>query len=160
MRAAWFRSWSSIAFFRSCSAIASDADKLFGNTWKVVSAVVEDVQTKETNALMANTRKNYLSSSPSGRMMALLISEEAFAAPNRRGEKRGLSFHGGLYGEVYIEGNKWTTKPDVAWNESYMMDQVRNFRLDGDRLIVETLPAISPDFGKVVRFTVVWQKDE
>jgi hypothetical protein len=57
-------------------------------------------------------------------------------------------------GRYTVEGNKMTTRPDVAWNEQYMMDQVRYFRLDGDRLIVETAPAMSPDFGKVVRFIV------
>ena len=63
-------------------------------------------------------------------------------------------------GKYTVEGNKWTTKPDVAWNESYMVDQVRYFKLNGDKLIIETAPAMSRDFGKVVRFTVVWQKDE
>jgi hypothetical protein len=41
-----------------------------------------------------------------------------------------------------------------------MMDQVRYFRLDGDKLVVETEPAMNPNYGKVVRVTLVWQRNE
>ena len=61
-------------------------------------------------------------------------------------------------GRYTLEGDKWTTRPDVAWNEAWMMEQVRYFKLDGDKLIVETAPAMNPNYGKVMRVTLVWQK--
>jgi hypothetical protein len=157
MRAAWFVLGAVLLFSRS--AIANDTDKLLG-TWKVVSAVVEDVQTKEQTPLYGEHPKGYLILLASGRMMALLVSEGR--SPPQTDEERTAAYRSmvAYTGKYTVEGNKWTTKPDVAWNESYMVDQVRYFKFDGDKLIIETAPAMSPDFGKVVRFTVVWQKDE
>src|SRR5712692_4522137 len=55
-------------------AFADDKDKLLG-TRKIVSAVVEDVQTKEQKPLYGEHPKGYLILLPTGRMMSLLISE-------------------------------------------------------------------------------------
>jgi hypothetical protein len=44
-------------------AFADDKDKLFG-TWKIVSAAVEDVQTKEQKPLYGDHPKGYFDSSP------------------------------------------------------------------------------------------------
>jgi hypothetical protein len=138
---------------------ADEANKLFG-TWKVLSAVVEDVQNKETAPLYGEHPKGCLILLPSGRMMALLVSEDRKLA--QTDEERAAAYRSmvAYTGRFTVEGNKWTTRPDVAWDEGYMMDQVRYFKLDRDRLIVETAPAMSPHFGKVVRFIVVWQRDE
>jgi len=157
MRAAWLVLSASVAFAQP--VFADEADKLYG-TWKVLSAVVEDVQTKEKAPLYGEHPKGYLILLPSGRMMALLVSEGRKLA--QTDEERAAAYRSmvAYAGRFTVEGDKWTTKPDVAWNEGYMTDQVRYFRLDRDRLIVETAPVMSPDFGKVVRFTVVWQKVE
>ena len=157
MRAASLVLGTSLVFAQP--VFADEVDKLFG-TWKVLSAVVEDAQTKEKTPLYGEHPKGYLILLPSGRMMALLVSEGRKVA--QTDEERAAAYRSmvAYTGKFTIEGNKWTTQPDVAWNEGYMMDQVRYFKLDRDRLIVETAPAMSPDFGKVVRFTVVWQRDE
>ena len=157
MRPAWLILAASLVF--ALSAFAGAADKLFG-TWKVLSAVVEDVQTGEKTSLYGEHPRGYMVLLPSGRMMALLVSEdrrEPETDVERAAAYRSMVAYTGRYN---VEGNKITTRPDVAWNEQYMMDQVRYFRLDGDRLTIETAPAKSPDFGKVVRFIVVWRKDE
>jgi Lipocalin-like domain len=140
-------------------AFADDTDKLFG-TWKIVSAVVEDVQTKEQEPLYGEHPKGYLILLPTGRMMSLLVSEGRKAP--QTDEERSAAFRSmvAYTGRYTLEGNKWTTRPDVAWNEAWMMEQVRYFKLDGDRLIVETAPALNPNYGKVVRVTLVWQKEE
>ena len=140
-------------------AFADDKDKLFG-TWKIVSAVVEDVQTKEQKPLYGEHPKGYLILLPTGRMMSLLVSEGRKAP--QTDEERSAAYRSmvAYTGKYTLEGNKWTTRPDVAWNEAWMMDQIRYFKLDGDRLIVETAPAMNPNYGKVVRVTLVWQKEE
>jgi len=157
MRAAWLVFGASLV--NAQPVFADEEDKLFG-TWKVLSAVVEDVQTKEKTPLYGEHPKGYLILLPRGRMISLLVSEGR--KEPQTDEERACAFRSmvAYTGRFTVEGNKWTTKPDVAWNEGYMMDQVRYFKLDRDRLIVETAPAMSPDFGKVVRFTVVWQKEE
>ena len=157
MRSAWFVLVALLVL--AGSAFADDRDKLFG-TWKVLSAVVEDMQTREKTSLYGEHPKGYMVLLPSGRMMALLVSEgrkEPQTDKERAAAYRSMVAYTGAYS---VQGDKWTTRPDVAWNEQYMTDQVRYFRLDGDRLTVETAPAMSPDFGKIVRFIVVWEKDD
>jgi Lipocalin-like domain len=157
MRAAWIFIGLLLALARP--AVAEDKDKLFG-TWKIVSAVVEDVQTKEQKPLYGEHPKGYLILLSTGRMMSLLVSEGRKAP--QTDEERSAAYRSmvAYTGRYTLEGNKWTTKPDVAWNEAWMMEQVRYFKLDGDRLIVETAPALNPNYGKVVRVTLVWQKEE
>ena len=125
MRAAWFVLGAVLAF--ACPAFADDKDKLF-STWKVLSAVVEDVQTKEQTPLFGEHPRGYLILLPSGRMMALLVGEGRKAP--RTDEERTAAYRSmvAYTGKYTVEGNKWTTKPDVAWNEGYMMDQVRYFK--------------------------------
>src|SRR5713101_2118379 len=93
-------------------------------------------------------------------MMSLLISEGRKAP--QTDEERSAAYRSmvAYTGRYNVEGNKWTTKPDVAWNEGWMMDQVRYFKLDGDRLVVETALATNPNLGKVVRVTLTSQKEQ
>lgn len=157
MRAVWFVLGAVLIFVHS--ALADDKDQLLG-TWKVLSAVVEDMQTKEQRPLYGEHPRGYLIFLPSGRMMALLVSDGR--STPQTDEERTAAYRSmvAYTGKYTVEGSKWTTRPDVAWNEGYMTDQVRYFKADRDKLIVETAPAMSPDFGKVVRFTVVWQREE
>jgi len=140
-------------------AVADGPDKLFG-TWKVLSAVAEDAQTREKTPLYGEHPRGYLIVLPNGRMMALLVSEDR--KEPKTDEERAAAYRSmvAYTGKYTVEGNRWMTRPDVAWNEQYMTDQVRYFRLEGDRLIIETAPAMSPDFGKVIRFIVVWLKED
>jgi hypothetical protein len=58
-----------------------------------------------------------------------------------------------------LEGDKWTTKVDVAWNPAWDgTEQVRSFKLDGDRLQVISAWAMSPNLGRVTRAIVTWQR--
>jgi hypothetical protein len=143
----------------SHSALADEKDKLFG-AWKIVSAVVEDVQTKEQKPLYGEHPKGYLILLPSGRMMSLLVSEGRKAP--QTDEERSAAYRSmvAYSGKFMVEGNKWITKPDVAWNEAWLVDQERNFRLEGDKLYIETAPQINPNFGKLVRVTLMWEREK
>jgi hypothetical protein len=65
----------------------------------------------------------------------------------------------GVFIACKLEANKWITKPDVAWNEAWLVEQERFYRVEGDRLYIETAPQMNPNFGKLVRVTFVWQKE-
>jgi hypothetical protein len=139
-------------------AHADEKDRLVG-TWKIVSAVVEDVQTKEQKPLYGEHPKGYLILLASGRMMSLLVSEGRRAP--QTDEERSAAYRSmvAYTGKFTVEGNKWITKPDVAWNEAWLVDQERNFRLEGEKLYIETEPQMNPNFGKVVRVTLIWQRE-
>ena len=140
-------------------AYADDKDKLIG-AWKIISAVVEDVQTHEQKPLYGDHPKGYLILLVTGRMMSLLVSEERKAP--QPDDERSIAYRSmvAYTGRYTVDGDKWTTTPDVAWNEAWLTNQVRTFRLDGNRLTVETAPALNPNFGKVVRVILVWQREE
>lgn len=115
------------------SALADDKDKLV-SSWKIVSAVVEDIRTHEQKPLYGDQ-----------------TDEERSAA------YRSMVAYRGQY---LVKGDIWITTPNVAWNDAWLKEQVRSFKLDGDKLYVETAPAMNPNFGKVVRVTLVWQREE
>jgi hypothetical protein len=138
---------------------ADDNDKLVG-VWKLVGAVVEDVQTKEAKPLYGGHPKGYLILLASGRMMALLTAEGTKVPQTdeeRSAAYRAMAAYSGKY---TVEGNTWTTKADVAWNPAFLVDQVRTFTLDGDQLHVETAPQMNPNFGKVVRVILDWEREK
>jgi hypothetical protein len=139
-------------------ACADEKDKLVG-AWKIVSAVVEDVQTKEQKPLYGEHPKGYLILLASGRMMSLLVSDGRKAP--QTDEERSAAYRSmvAYTGKFRVEGNKWITKPDVAWNDAWLTDQERNFRIDGDKLYIETEPQMNPNFGKVVRVTLIWERE-
>ncbi|HEU0264595.1 MAG TPA: lipocalin-like domain-containing protein, partial [Geobacterales bacterium] len=51
-------------------------------------------------------------------------------------------------GEYRIEGDKWITKVDVAWNPEWVgTEQTRNFKIDGTRLQILTPWRIMPNWA-------------
>jgi len=52
------------------------------------------------------------------------------------------------YTDMYrIEGDKWITKVDVAWNPEWVgTEQTRSLKLDGDRLYVTSTWRIMPNW--------------
>lgn len=140
-------------------ARADEQDKLVG-AWKIVSAVVEDLQTREQKPLYGEHPKGYLILLASGRMMSLLVSEGQKAP--QTDEERSLAYRSmvAYTGKYRVDGNKWITKPDVAWNDAWLVDQERYFRIEGDKLYIETAPQVNPNFGKLVRVTLIWEREK
>jgi hypothetical protein len=63
-------------------------------------------------------------------------------------------------GKYTVEGDKWTTKVDVSWNEVYnSQDQVRYFRLEGNLLSVRTPEQRDVWPGKVVVFNLTFERE-
>jgi Lipocalin-like domain len=139
-------------------AFADDKDKLVG-AWKIVSAVVEDVQTKEQKPLYGDHPRGYLILLASRRMMSLLVSEGRKAPQTDKERSDAYRSMVAYSGKFTLEGNKWITKLDVAWNEAWLVDQERYFRIEGDKLYIETAPQFNPNFGKLVRVTLVWERE-
>ena len=66
-------------------------------------------------------------------------------------------------GKFTIEGDKFTTKVDISGNELLSgQDQVRFFKLDGDRLSIRTAEQVSSVGiyqGKKVVGTLAWERE-
>ena len=78
-------------------------------------------------------------------------------------EERAAAFRSTLAysGKYRTEGNKIVIKVDIAADESWNgTEQVRYFRLEGDRLHIEAAPQPYANFGgKVMRGILIWARD-
>jgi hypothetical protein len=117
---------------------AADNDKIVG-TWKLVSYEVEVQSTGQKEPVMGVHPTGYVTFTPDGRAYVLLTADGR--APAKTDQERAallntLSAYTGTYS---IEGETWTTQVEVASNPEWVATkQVRNIKLEGDRLVVST----------------------
>jgi hypothetical protein len=146
-----------------CSpAIASDKEKIVG-TWKLVSVVYEDAQTKERTPVLGEKPRGYQIATPEGRWLALVTAENRPVPKTDEERAQALRTMISYSGRYRIEDGKVTTKVDVAWNEAWVGgEQTRFVRFEGDDLLhIESPPMPHPNVGnKVVRVIVTWQRDK
>ena len=119
-------------------AVADDRANLIG-TWKLAGGEVEFQDTGERRPLYGTDRIGYIIFTPEGRMMGI-IEGDARKAPQSDEDRarlfRTMFAYSGLY---RLEGDKWLTAVDIAWNPAWTgTDQVRFYKLEGDRLVVNT----------------------
>jgi hypothetical protein len=122
-------------------------------TWALQSNTTEDLATGEKTELLGAHPGGYISYGPDCRMSAILIKEgrKTPSGPVPTDAERvelfsGLVAYAGTYS---IEGDKISHHVDASWNQSWTgTTQVRQFRIDGNTLRIETLPAKNPLTGK------------
>jgi calcineurin-like phosphoesterase family protein len=62
-------------------------------------------------------------------------------------------------GTFTIKGNQVIHRPDASWNETWTgTDQIREYKFDGERLMLATAPSPDPFTGKMSVRTLVWEK--
>jgi Lipocalin-like domain len=139
--------------------LADDRAKLLGS-WKLISWVQEFQDGSEARPEYGKNPIGYILFTPEGRMMAVLEGEGR-KSPNTDEERaklfRSMIAYSGMY---RLEGDRWITKVDVAWHPDRRgSEQMRFFKLEGDRLYVTTPWMPSPNFGgKVIRSLLVWER--
>ena len=131
-------------------------------TWKLVSCLMEDVETKERMPVWGEHPSGYIFVTPGGRWIAIQTAEGRLAP--QTDEDRLAAFRSMLAysGKYRTEGNKIIIKVDIAWDEFWNgTEQVRHYRIDGDQLHVEAAPRAYANFaGKVMRGILIWARDE
>jgi hypothetical protein len=139
----------------------SDEKRQIVGTWKLVAVEYEDQATKARTPVLGEHPRGYQIATPEGRWIAV-VTAETRPVPKTDRERldafRSMIAYSGRY---RIEGNKVTTKVEVAWNEAWVGgEQVRHVRFEGDKLFIESPPMPHPNVGdKVVRVIVTWQRD-
>jgi hypothetical protein len=65
-------------------------------------------------------------------------------------------------GKYRIEGKDLITTVDVSWNEEWNgTEQRRHFRIEGDKLFIETAPAPSIVYPGQIDFRrIVWEREK
>ena len=138
---------------------APETEALLG-IWKLVSWHVIG-EGEEMQDVFGSNPKGYLILTREGRMMALLVAEKRHGGM-RDAERAALHKSMLAYsGKYRVEGNDFITTVDVSWNEVWNgTEQRRHFRIDGDRLFIESEPGPSIVFpGKTDYRRLVWERD-
>ena len=129
--------------------------------WTLESWIHEDVETHERRAVFGEKPNGCLVLTSSGRLVALLT--EAGRKPPKT-ERDRIEAFGSMVaysGKYRFDADRMTTRVDIAWDEAQVgTDQVRHCTIDGDRLMIETDPFVSPRFGgRIVRSFLTWQRE-
>jgi hypothetical protein len=112
---------------------AAESGKIVG-TWKLVSVVYEDAQTKERTPVLGQHPHGYQIATPEGRWIAV-VTADGRAIPKTDEERaKALRTMIAYSGRYRVEGDKVITKVEVAWNEAWVGgEQVRFLRFERRR---------------------------
>ncbi len=142
----------------SDAAFAAGDNSLIG-TWKLVSwqLVAENEPPKN---LFGEHPKGYLVLTPDGRSIVLTTAE------NRQpgmGDQERAALHKSMVaytGRYRVEGHDLITSVEVSWNEEWNgTEQRRHFRIEGNKLFIESAPGPSIVFpGRTEIRRIVWER--
>jgi len=140
-----------MALFGIASAALAGDNVLVG-TWRLKSFVRQDVATGEQRPALGEHPDGYLGYALDGRMYALFVAGgRVVPAGDQPTDEERAQLHRSMiaYAGTYtIAGDKVVHHIDIAWNNARLgSDQVRFFKLDGDRLTLTTERNKSPIDG-------------
>jgi hypothetical protein len=141
---------------------ADDSSKLVG-TWKLVSFDVESQATGKTEPAMGKNIAGYVHFTPEGRVFFLLTGDGRKPAKTDKEKAALLDSMVSYTGMHRVEGDKWISKVDVAWNPAWIgTEQVRTFKIEGDRLYVMTPWNVHPNWPErgMTRRTIIFERSK
>jgi len=143
----------------SGSAPAADSEALIGN-WKLISwqVVVGD----DAQNLFGLHPRGYLILTREGRAVAITTADNRRAGS---GDAEGAALHKSMLaysGKYRVEGDDFITTVDISWNEIWNgSEQRRHYRIEGDKLFIESAPAPSIIFpGRTDFRRIVWEREK
>jgi hypothetical protein len=143
-------------------SFASENDKVIG-TWKLLSYEVEAQSDGKKGPVMGDHPSGYVTFSPEGRVFFVLTGESRKAAKTDQEKAELLSTLVAYTGTYRVEGDKWITKVEVAWNPEWVgTEQTRPFTLDGSRLQVLTPWRVMPNWADkgVTRSIITFERSQ
>ena len=140
---------------------ADDTERIVG-TWKLVSVLYEDAQTKERWSVLGEHPKGSQIATREGRWLALVTAEGRKVPQTDAERAAALRTMISYTGRYRLEDGKVITRVEAAWNEAWVgTEQVRAYRFDGDRLHLESPPQPHPNLaGRMVRVIVTWEREK
>ena len=140
-----------MALFGTAS-VALAGDNLLVGTWKLKSFVRQDVATGDRRPALGEHPDGYLGYGLDGRMYAILVAGgRVVPAGDQPTDEERVQLHRSMiaYAGTYtIAGDRVVHHIDIAWNNARLgSDQVRFFKLVGDRLSLTTERNKSPIDG-------------
>jgi len=146
----------------SSPTVADEKDKLVG-TWKLISAVSEDLSTGQKTNIYKGTPVGFITYGTDGRVMTIIVDSgrkkpaaNVATAAEAEALFRSMAAYAGTY---TVKGNQVIHVPDASWNETWTgTDQIRDYKFEGERLLLATAPSPNPFTGKMSVRTLGWEK--
>ena len=115
---------------------AAEPNALVG-VWQLVSYQTEFQDGSPKRAMFGEHPTGYIIFTREGRLMAVIEAEGRKAASTDSDRATLLKTLIAYSGKYRIEGSRWITSVDTAWNPAWDgTDQVRSFQIAGNRLTV------------------------
>ena len=110
-------------------SVADDRDRLLG-IWKLISYEVEVQATGQKAPVMGQNPTGHAAFLPDGRVFFILTGEARKPANSDQEHRELLSTLVAYSGTYRIDGDKWITKVEVAWNPEWVgTEQTRFFNV-------------------------------
>ena len=140
-------------------AVAQDASLI--GTWKLV-AFENRIDNEPPIPQLGARPTGYIIFTREGRLMTVLTGDGRKAGT---GDAERVALHKTMFaytGKYRVEGNNLITAVDVSWNEAWNGTELRRaFRIEGEKLFVESAPAPSFNFpGKTSVITAIFDRDK
>jgi hypothetical protein len=127
---------------------AQDRPQVQG-VWRLVAYEIEIQATGQKEPVMGKNPTGYVIFTPEGRVWFVLTGEGRKPAKTVQERAELLDSLVAYTGTYSIEGDKWITKVEVAWNPAWVgTEQARSFKVDGDRLSVLTPWRVMPNWAE------------
>ena len=130
-------------------------------TWKLVTFMTEDIDTKGRENVCDKQAEGYLTFTDAGRVFGFATTKGGEALANTPGgsdASRPIISYSGNY---RVDGNDLAAKIDLAWEDGWpRTDELHHYRLDGDKRLVETTHLRYPNaFGSSMISILVWERE-
>jgi len=149
-------------YLQSAFVFADDASKLLVGSWKLTSWTIQIVGGDSSEPFGPNPKGRAVFT-PDGHVAFIIVGANRKPATNNDEAAALLKSLLVYTGKFTIDGDKFTTKVDMSGNELLTgLDQVRFFKLEGDRLSLRTAEQVSSVGiyqGKKVVGTLAWERE-
>ena len=126
---------------------AQDRPQVQG-VWRLLAYEIEIQATGQKEPVMGKNPTGYVIFTPEGRVWFVLTGEGRKPAKSVEERAALLDSLVAYTGTYRIEGDKWITSVEVAWNPAWVgTEQARSFKVEGDRLSVLTPWRIMPNWA-------------
>ena len=140
---------------------ASQQSSPVHGVWQLLTYLVEVKESGETFPPMGEKPTGYVIFTPEGRLSFTLSAEGRQPATTDQERAALLNSVIAYTGSYRLEGDRWITQVDVAWNPEWVgTEQTRYFRVEADRLTVTTPWRVMPNWPEkgLTRSIVCFQR--
>ncbi|TWB91327.1 lipocalin-like protein [Bradyrhizobium macuxiense] len=146
--------------FQAGVALADNAAGQLAGSWKLSSWTIQIIGGEATEPFGPNPKGRAIFAADGYVTFVIVAANRKPATSNEESATllRSLLAYSGKF---MIEGDKFTTKVDISGNELLTgQDQIRFFKLEGDKLIIRTAEQVSSVFpGKRVVGSLTWERE-